>query len=188
MINSRTAHPMQFKDVKGHLTLVDPKQRRAFKFCSLCGHKIQAEARKLWKHFQGQHHGQKADWLESGCTPSLLTDSSLWEEYKKDPSADFKPSAPGRPKKRDEKHENKAKKVKFAEDMQDSNEDADPEVIGSRQRHVLSSRLHRSKQREDLLKQHIEQCEEDFEEERQKAKKRKTEIKVLEKENKRLHR
>ena len=118
----------------------------------------------------------------------MVNEPELWEEYKKDPSEDFKPSAPGRPKKRDKKNENKAKKVKFAEDMQESDKSAGPKVIRNRQSHVLSSRLYRSKKREDLLRQHIEQCEEDFEEERYKAKKRKTKIKVLEKENKRLRR
>ena len=108
---------MQFNDVKGHLALVDPTKQRPFKFCGLCGHKIQAEDRKLRNHLQGQHNGQQADWLKFLATPTLVTEPDLWQQFKEDPSADFLPSAPGRPRKREQKHEQKAKKVRFAEDV-----------------------------------------------------------------------
>ena len=104
---------------------------------------MKSDKKKLTQHFLGQHNDLKAGWLESGCTPSLLTDSSLWEQFIEDPSKGFKPAAPGRPRKRDQKHEDKAKRLSYADEEIGPEEEPAPQDDKDKRLRALSSELKR---------------------------------------------
>ena len=78
---------------------------------------MQSDKPKLTQHLIMHHDGQAAGWLKLNETPALLTETSLWDEFLRDPSKGFKPMKLGRPrKKRDQKDEDKTKKVRFADE------------------------------------------------------------------------
>ena len=99
-----------------------------------------------------------ADWLSFGNTPTMLTESSLWHQFIEDPSKGFKPSALGRPKKRDEKHEYKAKKVTFIEDDKDIKKKPALQDDVDTRLNAYSSRLHRANQSNAQIKQKLDEC------------------------------
>ena len=86
-------------------------------------------------------------------TPTLLTDPSLWEQFKRDPSKGFKPMKLGRPsKKRDQKHEEKAKRLRSANEELGPEEGPAPEDDANLGHLNLLSMLRQAKRSEAKLK------------------------------------
>ena len=144
---------------------------------------MKSDKTKLTQHLLGQHDDLKAGWLKVGCTPSLITDSSLWDQFLKHPSKGFKPSGLGRPKKRNQKHEDKAKRVRFADEELAPEEGPAPQDDEVKRLKALSSELRRTKRSEALLKDKLAECEETLKMRKKFARRREAKFKELEEEN-----
>ena len=144
---------------------------------------MESDKTKLMQHLLGQHDDLKAGWLKMGCTPSLLTDSSLWDQFLEYPSKGFKPSALGRPKKRDQKHEDKSKRLRLADEVLAPEEGPAPQDDVVKRLKALSSELRRTKRSEALLKDKLAESEETLKAREKFAKRTQAKFKEREEEN-----
>ena len=124
---------------------------------------MKSDKTKLTQHLLGQHDDLKAGWLKVGCTPSLLTDSSLWDQFLVYPSKGFKPSALGRPRKRDQKHEDKAKRLRSANEELGLEEGPAPQDDANLGHLDLLSELRQAKRSEARLKKEVSDLKKNLE-------------------------
>ena len=117
---------------------------------------MQSDKPKLTQHLIMHHDGQAAGWLKFNDTPALLIEPNLWDQFKRDPSKGFKPMKLGRPsKKRDQKHEDKAKRVRSADEELGTDERPAPQDDANLGHLDLLSELRQAKRSETRLKKDV---------------------------------